>query len=83
MSHDGEHRKAIVFDLIEFDRIAVANAVLAMIRGKTWKRADFRVDLRGSIRLQPGVAREVIAVSLPGRSHVRDVINCYCRWLQP
>ena len=80
--HDGEHRKALVFDLIEFDRIAVANAVLAMIRGKTWKRADFRVDLRGSIRLQPGVAREVIAVSLPGRGHVRDVINCYCRWLQ-
>ena len=29
--HDGEHRKALVFDLIEFNRIAVANAVLATI----------------------------------------------------
>lgn len=43
--HDGEHRKALVFDLIEFDRIGVSNAVLAWIRGKTWKRADFRVGL--------------------------------------
>lgn len=34
------------------------------------------------MRLQPGVARGVAGVSLPGRGHVRDVINCYCRWLQ-
>ncbi len=79
--HDGEHRRALVFDLVEFDRIPVTDKVLSMVRRKTWKRNDFRVDLKGCVRLTPPIAREIAAAVLPSRSHVRDVINRYCREL--
>lgn len=76
-----ETTRALVHDLLELDRARVTRAVLDYARGRRWKRADIKVDIRGEVRLSPGIARELAAIAIPSRARTAEIVMRYCRWI--
>jgi CRISP-associated protein Cas1 len=63
--HEGSDGSSkFIFDLMEPDRPKVDRAVLAFVKGHVFDPADFVIRADGVCRLNPGMARMVVAIFL-------------------
>jgi CRISPR/Cas system-associated endonuclease Cas1 len=75
---DKAGRDSLVYDLMECERGAVDNLVLAFLGKTTFRAGDFARMADGSVRLHPQLARVVVAACrLP-----QDRIDEHARWLR-
>jgi CRISPR-associated endonuclease Cas1 len=57
-------RLSLSYDLLEFHRAEVTEAVFGMAQKQIWSRKDFELDARGVVRLGAETARQIAALTL-------------------